>query len=128
MATAQGRETGQQRAIGSALGVSRERLREIVRREERRDQRTRELEEADCFPQQQPNPLQLSLRLRNMLAKLLGPPNFTPDDIVALEYSVAMFLTIPNFGFEGLEKAQDVDGTCGKVAGGSTRQQRSTLP
>jgi hypothetical protein len=128
MATAQGRETGQQRAIGSALGISRERVREIVKREERRDQRTREPEEAACFPQQQPNPLQLSARLRSMLAKLLGPPNFTPDDIVALEYSVAMFLTIPNFGFEGLEKAQDVDGTCGKVAGGSTLEQRSTLP
>jgi hypothetical protein len=54
MATAQGRETGQQRAIGSALGISRERVREIVRREERRDQSTRELEEADCFPRQRP--------------------------------------------------------------------------
>ena len=78
-------------AIGSALGISRERVREIVKREERRDQRTRELEEAACFPQQ-PNPLQLPPRLRNMLAKLLGTPNSTLDDIVALEYSVAMFL------------------------------------
>jgi hypothetical protein len=78
MATAQGRETGQRRAIGSALGISGERVREIVKREERRDQRTRELQEA-CFRQQQPNPLQLSPRLRNMLAKLLGPPNFTTD-------------------------------------------------
>jgi hypothetical protein len=33
-----------------------------------------------------------------MLAKLFGTPNFTPDDVVALEYSVAMFLTIQNFG------------------------------
>jgi hypothetical protein len=72
MATAQGREAGQQRAIGSALGISRERVREIVKREERCDQRTREL-------------------------------------------------------FEGLEKAQDVDGTCGKspaVQRGSSAQHR----
>jgi hypothetical protein len=33
-----------------------------------------------------------------MLAKLFETPDFTPDDVVALEYSVAMFLTIPNFG------------------------------
>ena len=33
-----------------------------------------------------------------MLAKLFGKPNFTPDDVAALEYSVAMFSTIPNFG------------------------------
>ena len=43
-------------SIGSALRISRERVREIVKREERRDPRTRELEEAACFPQQ-PNPL-----------------------------------------------------------------------
>jgi hypothetical protein len=63
-----------------------------------------------------------------MLAKLLGTPNFTPHDIVALKYSVAMFFNDPKFWIEGLERAQDVDGTCGKVAGGSTRQQPSTLP
>ena len=84
-------------AIGSALGISRERVRQIVEREERRDQRARELEEAARHPQQ-PNPLQLPPRLRDMLAKLFGTPNFTPDDVVALEYSVAMFSTIPNFG------------------------------
>jgi hypothetical protein len=84
-------------AIGSALGISRERVREIVEREERRDRRARELEEAAHLPQQ-PNPLQLPPRLRNMLAKLLGTPDFTPDDVVALEYSAAMFGTIPNFG------------------------------
>ena len=84
-------------AIGAALGISRERVREIVEREERRDQRARELKEAARLPQQ-PNPLQLPPRLRNMLAKLFGTPNFTPDDVVALKYSVAMFLTIPNFG------------------------------
>jgi hypothetical protein len=71
-------------AIGSALGISRERVREIVERQEHREQRARELEEAARLPQQ-PNPLQLPPRLRNMLAKLFGTPNFTPDDVVALE-------------------------------------------
>jgi sigma-70-like protein len=84
-------------AIGTALGISRERVREIVEREERRDRRARELEEAARLAQQ-PNPLQLPPRLRNMLAKLFGTPDFTPDDVVALEYSAAMFWTIPNFG------------------------------
>jgi len=84
-------------AIGTAFGISRERVRQIVEREERRDQRVRELEEAARLPQQ-PNPLQLPARLRNMLAKLLGTADFTPDDVAALEYSVAMFSTIPNFG------------------------------
>ena len=111
-------------AIGSALGISRERVREIVEREERRDQRARELEEAARLPQQ-PNPLQLPPRLRNMLAKLFGTPNFTPDDVVALEYSVAMFWTDPQFWIAGLERAYDVDGTRGKVACVSTRQRRS---
>ena len=72
-------------------------MREIVEREERRDRRARELEEAARLAQQ-PNPLQLPPRLRNMLAKLFGTPDFTPDDVVALEYSAAMFWTIPNFG------------------------------
>ena len=66
-------------AIGTALGISRERVREIVEREERRDRRARELEEAARLAQQ-PNPLQLPPRLRNMLAKLFGTPDFTPDD------------------------------------------------
>src|SRR5258708_15326190 len=84
-------------AIGAAFGISRERVREIFEREERREQRARELEDAARLPQQ-PNPLQLPPRLRNMLAKLFGTPDFTPDDVVALEYSAAMFSTIPNFG------------------------------
>jgi hypothetical protein len=50
-------------AIGTALGISRERVREIVEREERREQRAQELEEAARLPQQ-PNPLQLPPRLR----------------------------------------------------------------
>src|SRR6266852_7452588 len=84
-------------AIGAALGISRERVRQIVEREERREQRAQELEEAARLPQQ-PNPFQLPPRLRNMLAKLFGTSDFTPDDVAALEYSVAMFWTIPNFG------------------------------
>src|SRR6266849_6559827 len=40
-------------AIGSALGISRERVREIVEREERREQRARELEEAARLPSSQ---------------------------------------------------------------------------
>jgi hypothetical protein len=86
-------------AIGTALGISRERVRQIVEREERREQRAQELEEAARLPQQ-PNPLQLPPRLRNMLAKLFGTPDFTPDGVAALEYSVAMFSTIPNFGLQ----------------------------
>src|SRR5712671_2446629 len=66
-------------AIGTALGISRERVRQIVEREERRDDRAQELKEAARLPQQ-PNPLQLPPRLRNMLAKL--------------------FATIPNFGLQ----------------------------
>jgi hypothetical protein len=84
-------------AIGTALGISRERVRQIFEREERRDQLARELEEAARLPEQ-PNPLQLPPRLRNMLAKLVGTPDFTPDDVAALEYSAAMFSTIPSFG------------------------------
>jgi hypothetical protein len=86
-------------AIGSAFGISRERVRKIVEREERREQRSQELEEATRLPQQ-PNPLQLPPRLRNMLAKLFGTPDFTPDGVASLEYSVAMFWTIPNFGLK----------------------------
>jgi hypothetical protein len=83
-------------AIGAALGISRERVRQIFERGERRDQRARELKEAARLPLQ-PNPLQLPPRLRNMLAKLFGTPDFTPDDVADLEYSAAMFWTIPNF-------------------------------
>jgi len=74
----------------TTLGILAERL---------RDQRARELEEAARLPQQ-PNPLQLPPRLRNMLAKLFGTPDFTTDDVAALEYSAAMFWTIPNFGLK----------------------------
>jgi hypothetical protein len=86
-------------AIGTALGISRERVRQIAEREELREQRAQELEEAARLPQQ-PNPLQLPPRLRNILARLFGTPDFTPDDVAALEYSVAMFWTIPNFGLK----------------------------
>jgi Sigma-70, region 4 len=64
-------------AIGSALGISRERVRQIVEREERSDQRARELEEAARLPQQ-PNPLQLAPRLRNMLRSCSEHPTLRP--------------------------------------------------
>src|SRR6266436_1354636 len=108
-------------AIGTALGISRERVRQIFEREERRDERARELEEAARLPQQ-PNPLQLPPRLRNMLATLFGTPNFTPDDIVALDYSVAMFWTIPNFGLQDWKELK----TWMERAGKSTAYQRSS--
>jgi len=85
------------------LGISRERAREIFEREERREQRARELEEAARLPPQ-PNPDHLPPRLRNMLATLFGKPDFAPDDVAALEYSVAMFWTIPNFGLRDWEE------------------------
>ncbi len=40
-------------AIGAALGISRERVREIFEREERREQRAQELEEAARLPSSQ---------------------------------------------------------------------------
>jgi hypothetical protein len=71
---------------------------------------------------EQPNPLQLVPRLRNMLAKLFGTPNFTPDDVVALEYSVAMFWTIPNFGLRDWKELK----TWIERAGKSPAYQRSS--
>jgi Sigma-70, region 4 len=40
-------------AIGTALGLSRERVRQIVEREERREQRAQELEEPPASPSSQ---------------------------------------------------------------------------
>jgi hypothetical protein len=108
-------------AIGAALGISRERVREIFEREERCEQRAQELEEAARLPQQ-PNPLQLPPRLRNMLAKLFGTPDFTPDDVAALEYSVAMFSTIPNFGLRDWKELK----TWMERAGKSPEYQRGS--
>ena len=104
-------------AIGSALGS------EIVEREERRYQRARELEEAARLPEQ-PNPLQLPPRLRSMLAKLFGTPDFTPDDVAALEYSVAMFSTIPNFGLRDWKELKTWMERAGKSP---ARQRRSAF-
>src|SRR6266568_3637249 len=113
-------------AIGAALGISRERVREIFEREERREQRAKELEEAARLPQQ-PNPLQLPPRLRKMLAKLFGTPSFTPDDVAALEYTVAMFWTIPNFGLKDWKELKTWMERAGKspVLQGGSGSQRS---
>src|SRR5713226_942939 len=113
-------------AIGSALGISRERVREIFEREERSDQRARELEEAARLPQQ-PNPVQLPPRLRNMLAKLFGRPDFTPDDVVALEYSVAMFSTIPNFGLRDWKELKGWMECAGKSPARPLKRKASDL-
>ncbi|MGQ0685166.1 sigma factor-like helix-turn-helix DNA-binding protein [Bradyrhizobium sp.] len=118
-------------AIGSAMGISRERVRQIVDREERRDRRAQELEEAARLPQQ-PNPLQLTPRLRNMLAKLIGTTDFTPDQVVALEYTVAMFSTIPNFGSRDWKELKAWMERAGKspayqCVGGSRRSHDSRL-
>ncbi|MCP3392347.1 hypothetical protein NLM27_26720 [Bradyrhizobium sp. CCGB12] len=40
---------------------------------------------------QQPNPLQLRLQLRKRLTELCGKPDFTPDDVMALDYTPALF-------------------------------------
>src|SRR5260370_7899945 len=79
-------------AIGTALGISRERGREIVEREERRNQRAREFEEAARLPQQ-PNPLQLPPRLRTMPPKLFSTPHFPPHPSPPLQYSAPISST-----------------------------------
>jgi len=84
-------------ALGKAFGVSLGRARQIVERVEEQDARARELEEADRRPQQ-PNPLHLPPRLRAMLAKECGKPDFTPEDILALDHTPATFGSIPYFG------------------------------
>lgn len=85
-------------AIGKLFGVSSVRVRQIVAREEARLQRAAELSQAAAL-QEQPNVLHLPPRLRNMLAKACGKSDFTPEDVVALDYTPAMFSTkLPGFG------------------------------
>jgi hypothetical protein len=85
------------------------------------------LEEAARLPQQ-PNPLQLPPRLRNMLAKLFGTPDFTTDDVAALEYSAAMFWTIPNFGLNDWKELKTWMERAGKSPVLQTRRRRSAFP
>ena len=77
--------------IGSDLGISRERVREIVKREDRSRPTHPRARGRRLLPPAAES-ASATATARNMLAKLLGTPNFTPDDIAALEYSVAMFL------------------------------------
>lgn len=77
-------------SIGKFFGLSVVRVRQIFEREDARAKRTAELEEAVTLPQQ-PNPLQLPPRLRDLLAQLCGKPDFTPANVMALDYTPAMF-------------------------------------
>ncbi|MGY2939555.1 hypothetical protein ACVWZ6_009157 [Bradyrhizobium sp. GM6.1] len=51
-----------------------------------------ELSQAAALPQQ-PNILHLPPRLRSMLAKACGKAEFTPQDVISLDYTPAMFST-----------------------------------
>ncbi|MDA9448275.1 hypothetical protein XI01_16390 [Bradyrhizobium sp. CCBAU 21360] len=77
-------------AIARSYGISSVRVRQIVKREEDRLQRAAELEEGMASPQQ-PNILLLPPWLRRDLAKECGKPDFTPQDVVALDYTPALF-------------------------------------
>jgi hypothetical protein len=54
--------------------------------------RALELSQAAAM-QQQPNVSHLPPRLRGMLAKACGKADFSPEDVVALDYTPAMFST-----------------------------------
>jgi len=77
-------------SIGKSLGISGVRAKQIFTREDARVKRAAELAEAAGLPEQ-PNPLQLPARLRDLLAKVCGKPDFTPEDLMALDYTPAMF-------------------------------------
>jgi hypothetical protein len=79
-------------AIGELFGISSVRVRQVVEREEARLQRAAELSQAAAL-RQQPNVLHLPPRLRSMLAKACGKTDFTPQDVIALDYTPAMFST-----------------------------------
>lgn len=84
-------------AIGKAYSISTARVRDIISREETRLAREAELKEAARLPQQ-PNYLHLPPRLRKSLAKACGKEEFRPEDVVALDYTPAMFmLRLPGF-------------------------------
>ncbi|MBC7152946.1 MAG: hypothetical protein H5U22_26620 [Rhizobium sp.] len=61
-------------------GISRERVRQISEREEKKEQRRTELAEADRRPDQ-PNPLHLEPHERRILAEFCGTADFNPDDV-----------------------------------------------
>ncbi len=85
-------------AIGRLFGISPARVQQIVAREESRHLRALELSQAATM-QQQSNVLHLRPCLRAMLAKACGKADFTPQDVVELDYTPAMFSTkLPGFG------------------------------
>jgi len=63
-----------------------------------------------------------------MLAKLFGTSDFTPDDVVALEYSVAMFLTIPNFGLRDWKELKTWMEHAGQLPARSLKRKVSDWP
>lgn len=67
-------------ALARDYQISRERVRQIVEREDRREQRQTELAKADSRPDQ-PNPLHLERHERRILAEFCGKADFTPDDV-----------------------------------------------
>jgi hypothetical protein len=67
-------------ALARDYQISRERVRQIVEREDRKEQRQTELAEADSRPDQ-PNPLHLEPHERRILAEFCGKAEFTPDDV-----------------------------------------------
>ena len=77
-------------SIGKSFDISAARVKQIFEREDGRVKRAAELAEAATLSQQ-PNPLQLPARLRELLAKVCGKPDFTPDDVMGLDYTPAMF-------------------------------------
>lgn len=106
-------------AIGKLFGISSVRVRQIVDREEARLQRAAELSKAAALPQQ-PNVLQLPPRLRSMLAKACGKPDFVPQDVIALDYTPAMFSTkLTGFG------ARDWKDLCAWLESGGLSLERA---
>lgn len=85
------------REIAIAFGVSSARVRQIVEREEKRDERARELELAATLSQQ-PNPYHLQPRLRAALSSLLGKSDFTPEDVQARQLLPGELFRLPHIG------------------------------
>ncbi|WP_143274701.1 hypothetical protein [Bradyrhizobium canariense] len=79
------------------MGISAPRVRQIVEREQARQQRAAELVQAAALPEQ-PNILHLPPRLRAMMARACDKQDFKPQDILDLHYTPAMFMTrLPGF-------------------------------
>ena len=72
-------------ALARDYGVSGPRVRQIVEREEKKEQRRQELADADRRPDQ-PNLLHLEPRIREILAEFCGKAEFTPDDVEGMGF------------------------------------------